>query len=70
MEKINNKKCNVDSFDYDESMKKLKIQYKISGLKEYEDVSKEYVQKIKEKNSKNKTVGKTVRKIVKNKKVK
>ncbi len=66
IEKVNNRMCNVDKYAYDEAKQELIVWYKISGMKKYSNIDKNSYQLLKQKNDENKTVGTTIRKIIKN----
>lgn len=65
-EKVNNKLCNVNSFTYDEKTRELKVNYKLVGEKKYENFTKDGYLKLKDLNSKNKTIGVCLRNEIKN----
>lgn len=63
--KVNNKFCNVKSFEYKEDKKELIVNYKISGQKKYQNFSKDGYLRLLESNEKNKTIGMKIRKELK-----
>ena len=67
--KVNNKFCNVNMFTYDEETKDLKVIYKIVGEITYKDFTKSEYDLLCQKNKDNKTLGITLKKILKNKNI-
>ena len=67
IELVNNRMCNVDKYAYNEKKQELTVWYKISGMKKYTSIDATAYKLIKEKNDNNKTIGTTIKKIIKNK---
>ena len=63
--KVNNKWCNINDFEYDKKTRVLKVKYKVVGIKVYNDFTEKDFNLLCKKNDLNKTLGTTLKKVLK-----
>ena len=59
--KVNNKFCNINSFEYNKETMELKVKYKVVGEKTYHNFKEEDFDKMCIKNEHKKTIGITLK---------